>query len=364
MNGYDVVNILILISLLVFAAIALVNFLSAPRLKDSIVMQHEYPLISILIPARNEEKNIGKCLNSVMQTKYPNCEVIVYDDESIDRTADIVKQYADIQLIRGTKLPPGWIGKSYACDCLSKAAKGKYLLFIDADVEVTPNAIQAALQLLEAKKASMISCFPHQEMKSLGELLTIPLLHFVLLGFLPLIAVYKRPAKRYAAAIGQFILINRSAYDAIGGHAAVKDNVVDDMGIARKLKENGFITVAALSGNLINCRMYEKSIDAIRGFGKNLFKGFNLPKPVFFLILHAIEIVFILPIILAVFSSAYYIHVLLIILIRTLIARTSGQSALVNILLHVPQLVVFYCLGIYSLYKSNTHGVLWKGRFV
>jgi glycosyltransferase involved in cell wall biosynthesis len=364
MNGYDVANILILISLLIFAAIALINFLTAPRLKDSIVIRYEYPLISILIPARNEEKNIGKCLGSVTKTNYPNYEVIVYDDESIDRTTDIAKQYTDVKLIPGKALPPGWIGKSHACDCLSKAAKGKYLLFIDADVEVAPNAIPTALHLLEATKASMISCFPHQEMKSLGELLTIPLLHFVLLGFLPLIAVYKRPAKRYAAAIGQFILITRPAYDAIGGHAAVKDNVVEDMGIARNLKENGFITIAALAGNLIKCRMYEKSIDAIRGFGKNLFKGFNLPKPVFFLILHAIEVVFILPIILAVFSSAYYIHVLLLILIRTLIARTSGQSILTNILLHVPQMVVLYCLGIYSLYKSNTHGVLWKGRLV
>jgi chlorobactene glucosyltransferase len=364
MNGYDVVNILLLISLLVFAAIALVNFFTAPRLTNEIVMPHEHPFISILIPARNEEKNISKCLQSIMQIKYPRFEVIVYDDESIDLTADIVKQYTEVKLIRGKELPAGWIGKSYACDCLSKSANGKYLLFIDADVEVTPHAIPAALHELKAKKASMISCFPHQEMKSFGELLTVPLLHFVLLGFLPLIAVYMRPAKRYAAAIGQFILITRTAYDAIGGHASVKDNVVDDMGIARKLKENGFITVAVLAGNLISCRMYEKSIDAIRGFGKNLFKGFSLPKPVFFLILHAIEIVFTLPIILAAFSTAYYVHLVLIILIRVLITKTSGQSVLMNILLHVPQMVVFYCLGIYSLYKSNTRGVLWKGRLV
>lgn len=364
MNGFDILNLLLLISLLVFAAIAFTNFFTAPRLTDARAIRSNSPLISVLIPVRNEEKNIGKCLDSITKTNYPNYQVIVYDDESIDRTVDIVKQYADVKLIRGKDLPAGWTGKNHACDCLSKAAKGSYLLFIDADVEVTPNAISAALQLLEAKNASMISCFPHQEMKSLGELLTIPLLHFVLLGFLPLIAVYKRPARRYSAAIGQFILITRPAYDAIGGHAALKDNVVDDMGLARRLKENGFITVAALAGNLIHCRMYEKSTDAIHGFGKNLFRGFNLPAPIFFLILSAIEMVFVLPIIMVLFSTTYYIHIVLIILIRTLIARASGQSSMTNIILHVPQLIVFYFLGIYSLYKSNTHGVLWKGRLV
>lgn len=364
MNGYDVFNLLLLISLLVFVAIALINFISAPRLKDESAIRSNNPLISILIPARNEERNIGKCLSSVTKTNYPNIEVIVYDDESIDQTVDIVKQFADVKLIRGKGLPAGWTGKNHACDCLSKAAQGGYLLFIDADVEVTPNAIPAALHLLESKNTSMISCFPHQEMKSLGELLTIPLLHFILLAFLPLIAVYKRPAKRYSAAIGQFILITRPAYDAIGGHAEIKNNVVDDLGLARKLKESGFITVAALAGNLIHCRMYEKSTDAIHGFGKNLFRGFNMPGSVFFLLLHAIEMVFVLPVILALFSTTYYIHLLLIIFIRTLIAKTARQFVMANIILHVPQLVVFYFLGIYSLYKSNTDGVLWKGRIV
>ncbi len=364
MTGSDVVNFLLLISLLVFLVIAAINYFTAPRLTPSGNITKELPMISILIPARNEEKNISKCLDSVTSLDYPRYEIIVYDDDSIDSTANMVGKYANVTLIRGGTLPGSWTGKNYACANLTSKAIGECFLFLDADVELQPHAVTAALELMQKKNASMISCFPDQRMGSFGELLTIPLLNFVLLGFLPLIAVYKRRAKRYSAAIGQFILIKKSAYEAIGGHTSIKNDIVDDLAIARKMKESGFTILAALAGQLITCRMYEGSVESFAGFGKNFFKGFNLPAPIFFLILNAVAVIFLFPVVFVFFSLHYVPHVCIIVLIRMLISGKSNQSILLNTILHVPQMLILYFIGMFSMLRVNRGGIRWKGRLV
>ncbi len=364
MNAFDVVNVLIFISLIIFMAITVINFFTAPRLTKIGKTAKDAPMISILIPARNEEKNISRCLDSVTSIEYPRYEIIVYDDDSIDSTAEMTGKYANVTLIRGGNLPEGWKGKNHACARLAGTAKGDYLLFLDADVELQPHAVTAAIALMNRKNANMISCFPHQTMSSFGEMMTVPLLNFILLGFLPLIAVHKRRAKRYSAAIGKFILIQKSAYDTIGGHEAIKNDVVDDLAIARNMKEYGFTILAALAGKFITCRMYEGSAEAFAGFGKNFYRGLNLPAPIFFLILTAVEVIFLFPLIYVFFSLHYLPHVCMIALIRMLISKKSSQPVLFNTILHVPQMLILYFLGIFSMLRVNMGGIRWKGRLV
>ncbi len=211
--------IIILISL--STAVGFYNFFTATRLKES--TPKSQPLISILIPARNEERNIAKCLQSVTSQNYANYEVIVYNDQSEDNTAEIVKKFKSVKLINGRPLPKDWTGKNHACHNLVNAAKGDYYLFLDADVTIKPNTLQSAVALIEQKEVEMLSCFPCQKINSLGERLVIPIFEWLLLSFVPLDAAYKSKNPFFSIAIGQFILISKKAYKSFGGHESIKN---------------------------------------------------------------------------------------------------------------------------------------------
>ena len=213
-----------------------------------------------MIPARNEEDNITELLHSIIQQSYSNYELFVLDDQSEDQTTGVVEALSTknrkINLISGKPLPEGWLGKNWACFQLAQHARGEVLLFLDADVRLSPNALEAALYQMQKNNVVMLSCFPTQKIDSLGEWLIVPLMNWLLLSLLPLKAVVSLPYKSLTAVNGQFILCDKRAYNAIGGHKAVFDQVVEDMEIARKLKVGGYRIMTALGHDAITCRMY------------------------------------------------------------------------------------------------------------
>ena len=175
--------------------------------------KEESEFISVLIPARNEETCIGNCVEDVLNQTYKNYELIILDDESKDGTAKIIvdkisenRAEGKIKLISGRPKPDDWVGKNWACHQLSLEAKGEYFLFIDADVRLRPHVIESCIHYLNKYKLQMITCFPTQIIKSIGEWLVVPLMNFLLLAFLPLSKVYLSGKRSFIAANGQFQL--------------------------------------------------------------------------------------------------------------------------------------------------------------
>ncbi|MBN1300701.1 MAG: glycosyltransferase [Melioribacteraceae bacterium] len=364
MTGAETIAFLILlISHAIFLSIVFYNYFTGPRIVGREKESHETGLVSILIPARNEENNIAGILESVSKQTHNNYEVIVLNDNSTDRTYEIAKKYTDkikrFKIINGEKLPDDWIGKNWACYQLAREAKGDYLLFIDADVILHPDAVRYSLDLKTEKNASMLSVFPTQEIDSPGEWLVVPLMNWLLLTFLPLKKVYTSDDEKLSAANGQFILIDRETYFNIGTHKAYSKKVVEDMEIAREVKRSGRKLLTGLGGDKIKCRMYNSFNDAYNGFSKNFYYGTNLPGSVFFIIILVLLFLFTAPFVLMFFNPVFIIPVVMILLERLIVSLISRQNLLLNPVLHLLQMLIMFSIGINSLYGRN---LKWKGR--
>lgn len=193
--------------------VVLFNYLFKQKLKKT---SKSNKLVSVLIPARNEEKNISKLIADLLFQDYTYIEILVFDDQSTDRTPEIVKMQAknhdNIHLISSQGLPPRWLGKNFACHSLSQQAKGDYLLFLDADVRVKNNVIGQTIYYAEKHKLSLVSVFPKQIMKNNGEYATVPIINYILLTLLPLILVRKVSLPSLAAANGQYMFFDGNDY--------------------------------------------------------------------------------------------------------------------------------------------------------
>ena len=262
--------------------VALVNMIVFPSLRGR-RMPRRQPMVSVLLPARNEAATLGVCLSMLVEQDYPSFEVVVLDDNSDDGTADIAADWARsdprIRAIRGAKLPDGWVGKCYACHQLSELARGDFLLFVDADTVHSRYSISAAMSAMEERDADLLTVIPHQVMKSLWELLILPLLHFSTFCYLPfpLVTMSKNP--KFAMANGQFMLFKRQVYERIGGHTAVRSAMVEDVWLSRLVKHFGYRLQIMDGGDIMSCRMYTSMRDIWNGFSKNLFAGFRYSVP-------------------------------------------------------------------------------------
>ncbi|MCL4303480.1 MAG: glycosyltransferase [Anaerolineae bacterium] len=258
--------------------IAIANTLTFPRLTLASDLSSP-PRLSILIPARNEAAVIGQTVRGLLAQAYPRFEVIVLDDNSSDGTAALALAAAQgdprLRVLHGQSLPSGWLGKNWACHQLAQAASGDWLIFTDADVRWSPGALAALAAEMVRTQADLLTVWPTQETQSWGERLVVPLMTLVILGYLPLLLVHYTPWPSLAAANGQCLAFRRKAYDAIGGHFALRDNVLEDVSFARRIKANGFRLRMADGAGLINCRMYLDWPSVRDGFAKNILAGYG-----------------------------------------------------------------------------------------
>lgn len=293
------INVLIFLSVIFFITISNIIIL---RKLGSYPKPLEYPSVSVLVPARNEEKNIRNCINSLLNQDYPNYEVLVLDDNSTDGTWQILTELSEksekLRIIKGEPLPSEWFGKHWACHQLSKYAKGEILLFTDADTIHYPNSIRDGVAGMLAEKADFITAFPREQILSWGERLMVPLFPWFILCFLPLIVAYRTQSPAFSAAIGQYLMINRKAYEKIGGYESIKNEAVDDVALVRKIKANGLRWRMSLGYDQLFCRMYSGFRDAYRGFTKNLFAGFGYRVLTFIFVWICIGFSFLQPVVL------------------------------------------------------------------
>lgn len=233
--------------------------------------------VSVLIPARNEEDTIERCVRSALDGSHAVFEVVVYDDRSTDRTPEILARLKEedprLRVVQGMPLPEGWVGKPHACHRLSEEARGELLLFVDADTFLEPRGIERVASLFEDYEADVVTAVPRQITQSFFERMILPLLHLTYASWLPMPLVWSTADPRFLAANGQVLGVRREALEAIGGFESVRADVVDDMAFCRRAKIHKKRVVFADGFLIARCRMYGSAKEVWEGFSKNLYEG-------------------------------------------------------------------------------------------
>jgi chlorobactene glucosyltransferase len=252
-----------------------------PQLRDY-EPRRKGPLVSIIIPARNEARNIERCLRSVLATQYSPIEVIVVDDRSTDGTGDIVEPATGgrLRLVRGAEPEPGWFGKQWAIAQGYRVAKGDVLLFTDADTKHEPDLLPRAMEALQREAVDLFSVLPRQEMRTFWERLIQPHVFVALhTRVSDLRRVNRTRTEWNAIANGQFILTPRTAYETVGTHEAVKDTVADDLRLAQLYVRAGGDIFLVHATEFMTTRMYSSLREIVAGWTKNLALGAPLMMP-------------------------------------------------------------------------------------
>jgi glycosyltransferase involved in cell wall biosynthesis len=233
------------------------------------------PLISVLIPARNEEASVGACVQAVVEQDYPSLEIIVLDDDSTDGTAAAVRARRDprVRLITGASLPDGWTGKNWACHQLASQARGDVLCFIDATTMLAPDALSRAAGELREADLGLVSVLLRTDTGTASEAVLMPIVNYGLLALLPAALIEKPAFRKEAIALGPFVMVTRAAYAAAGGHAAEPAHIVDDVRLARAVKASGHRIALRNGTDLVRARWYTGFREIWNGFSKNAYGG-------------------------------------------------------------------------------------------
>ena len=242
------------------------------------------PAVSVLVPARNEAAAIEPCVRAILASRDVELEVVVLDDASTDGTDAIVRQLAEqdarVRLIRGRPLPSGWCGKQHACAQLAEAATHETWVFLDTDVLLSTDAVRRCVAFLDASQASLVSGFPRQMTGSFLEWLLLPLIHFVLLGFLPIARSRMDNSPGLAAGCGQLFITRRGDYLRAGGHTAIRASLHDGIKLPRAFRRAGLRTDIFDATDIASCRMYTRSLDVWKGLSKNATEGIGSPATI------------------------------------------------------------------------------------
>lgn len=240
--------------------------------------------VSVLVPARNEAAVIEGLIECVLASQGCDLELLILDDSSTDDTAQRVAGWAArdprVRLIRGQPLPNGWCGKQHACQQLADAAQEPTLVFLDADVRVEPQAIARGVAFLQQSSGGLVSGFPLQETPAFLAWLLLPLIHFILLGFLPLDRSRASLSPALAAGCGQFFITTQEAYRRAGGHASIRASLHDGVMLPRTFRRAGLQTDVFDATDTATCRMYETSREVFGGLAKNATEGIGSPQTI------------------------------------------------------------------------------------
>jgi len=359
----EIATIFTLVFLALRTFISLVNLLSRLHLPDQ--KPASFPKISVLIPARNEEAVLGRLLDSLEKQDYPDFEVIICDDHSSDNTEEILNWIAGederFHWFLGEKLPSDWLGKNFACHQLAQKASGKYLIFLDADVELSSNAITKAVAFFQEKELSLLSVFPQQKMESFAEQITVPVMNWILQSLLPMILVQKTKFPSLSAANGQLMMFDAENYRTYQWHSRVRNQNVEDIRVARMMKTEGFQIAVLLGNNDVFCRMYRSFEEAVTGFSRNIHEYFGSRRIVmlafWFIVCFGPFIVFF-----ATGWTFFSLFVLLVFANRLFVAAANRQNVFLSVLLHPLQMISFTAVAFYNIFSRIKKETEWKGR--
>ena len=365
----------IVLGVVVLLIVTLTNLRYLRRL-NSYTYPKEWPRFSVLVPARNEEDNIGDCIAGLLAQDYQDFQLIVLDDNSTDRTWEILEQFANkderLRLIKGKSLPSDWLGKHWACHQLAEEADGELLLFVDADTVHGPDMLRCTAAAMSGEQAALISALPRQHVVTWSEMLSIPAFYLGMLCGVPMRLTRLQRNPLLFNCLGQFLVFKRAAYNASGGYAAVRQNIVDDLAIGRRIHAMG-LCYRLLDGNgQVSCRMYRNFDQVWKGLTKSTFATFSF-DPFFMTLMQLL--------ILAIFVSP--ITVLIIALAQPVVpwalVGMSGWAIVITLILwsisnyrfHFPlYLILIYpfsaifmvVIAFASMVLTIQGKALWKGR--
>jgi cellulose synthase/poly-beta-1,6-N-acetylglucosamine synthase-like glycosyltransferase len=238
------------------------------------------PAVSVLIPARNEEAAIGAACAAVLASEGVDLELIVLDDHSTDRTVEILAAIGDprLRVAGAPDLPPGWSGKQHACAHLATLARHELMVFVDADVRLSPDAVSRMAGFMQRNDVGLASGFPRQIVRTWSEVLLLPLIQFLLLGYLPMALMQRSVSPRFGAGCGQVFIARRAAYLRAGGHAAIRASLHDGIKLPRAFRAAGIPTGLFDATGIAACRMYTNVADLWEGLTKNATEGMATAK--------------------------------------------------------------------------------------
>lgn len=326
------------------------------------------PIVSVIVPARNEEACLGACLQSLCAQAGVSFEIIVVDDGSSDRTREIAESFAGVRVIEAGPLPPEWSGKTNAMLAGAQASRGEWLLFTDADTVHLAGSLARAVAEAKQRTAALLSYSPEQEVHGFWEKAVMPVI------FAELATTYRpsevsNPASPAAAANGQYLLVSREAYDAVGGHAAIATSLLEDVALARAVKVSGRKIFFRFGGDAVRTRMYRSFAELREGWTKNLVLLF--PSPLRLAVLRLLEFALIVGSAVAAISAAVNGHrrsfvisatlaaVLVVLFVKRIRRAHFSWDANVLALLGLP---VFSYLLLRSRIFHKKRSIPWKGR--
>ena len=356
---------------------ALLNFwfFRKPRAFVSALSDTEFPRISVLVPARDEEDNIEACVRSLLALNYPNFEVIVLDDHSSDDTYAILCRLRDqdyrLRVLIGAELPADWYGKPFACWQLAKAAAGEYLLMTDADCIFAPDALLLALGAQQEHNADLVSLVPDLNCHGFWERLLIPIQYYIIFAFLPTPLIRRTAHPWFAAANGAFLFLKRETYFAVDGHNAVRQQLAEDVKFAQHVKRSGKSLWYGDGSRTYAVRMYHGLDEIWNGFSKNLFPAFSKNLPLLLTIILLLLLVFVLPPFWTVWGWLHgaawtwlpFASYLGLAGIRLGLTMRFGRDAPGYVLLNPLAWLMVIGIAFSSVYRSlSGQGNAWKGR--
>lgn len=351
--------------------VAVWNALAWPKVARSGV-QSEDSRVSIVIPARNEEENLAACLASSLAQAVVVREILVYDDHSTDKTPAIVEEYARrerrVRLVASAPLPAGWCGKTFACAQLAGAARGEWILFLDADARLADGAAARMLAEAERRRLTLLSCWPALELVGFWEKTLMPLLNFVVFTLYPAPLALKRDDASLALAHGACLLVHRSTYAFVGGHGEVRDQLFEDVRLAQLWRARGHAGLCLDGQGIVRVRMYRSFGEIWSGFQKNFFPAFRRPQSFWmFIALHLT--LFLLPFVFApwtmkITGGPVIIMIALCVLLMRAVLAVRFRHPWWSVLLHPAGEAILLALGLSSWWRcrGNGQGVEWKGR--
>ncbi len=363
MHWIEYLTILIYSFAIIRLIIVFINLFLFKKLPSDPILKDVF--VDVLIPARNEAENIGFLLNDLEQQTYTQFKVWVYDDDSSDNTAEIVREHikrgANIELVKGKGLKEGWTGKNNACNNLAGYAGGDAMIFLDADVRLSNNFIKKTISYFIKNKLHLVSFFPDQKMVSFGEKLIVPLMNWILISILPLFLVRRSSWTSFVAANGQCMVFNTREYQQNKWHEQVRNIPVEDIAIMKLMKKRKLKVDVLLGQNEISCRMYRSYETSMQGLSRSApaFFGYNIFGALCFILLVSFGPLFIYWSL----SWPFFIGFLLIILVsKAITAYQSNQSVWDNLLLHPLHLILLPVVVVKGLLMRLQGRYNWKGR--
>lgn len=323
--------------------------------------------VSVLLPARNEADRIGPTLRSLLaQESVEDLEIVVLDDCSTDGTAEVVRTVTAgdprVRLLRGTELPEGWVGKNHACAQLAAAARGSVLVFVDADVIFEPMAVAAAVTMLRERELDLLSPFPRQLAHTLAERLYQPLNLWVWILSAPVLDRRGAADPTSCQVNGQFVVVDRDAYDKVGGHTAIRQAVIEDWALGAAFRAAGLRGGAVDGSRLAACRMYAGWADLHAGYTRWI--GLLVPSRTKFAVtIAALSTTYLLPPVAALRGSRLgLIGYAAGVAGRAIAARRFGERAFPDAAAH-PVSIAMVCAFVTDSRRRRARGrALWKDR--